>query len=112
MAALFHIHLEQVAHVVQRWRGRPEMALLSHRSRFGVALDHQQPAQHRSILTRNVLPGGFTLVSAERDGAAIDSRGKKNTPTILRHLDETEFGPAFAAHTNRGTQIHRRALKP
>ena len=55
MAAFLDVHLEQVAHVVERGRRLAEVALLFHRRRLGVALDDDQPAQHASGI-RPALP--------------------------------------------------------
>ena len=47
VTAFLDVDLEQVAHVVERGRGLAEMALLLDRGRLGVALDHDEAAQHR-----------------------------------------------------------------
>jgi hypothetical protein len=56
MAAFLDIDLEQVAQIVERGRGLAEMALLLDRGRLGVALDHDQAAQHGAMLARDFLP--------------------------------------------------------
>src|SRR5262249_9937941 len=55
--AFLDVDLEQVAHVVKRGRGLAEMALLLDGGRLGVALDHDQPAQHGAVLPGHLLPG-------------------------------------------------------
>ena len=45
VAALFDVDLEQVAHVIQRRCREREVALLFHRCRLGVALDHEQASK-------------------------------------------------------------------
>ena len=52
MAALLDIDLEQVAQVVERRRGLAEMALLLDGGGLGVALDHDQAAQHGAVFAR------------------------------------------------------------
>src|ERR1700687_6304325 len=56
MAAFLDIDLEQIAQVVERGRGLAEMALLFDRCRLGVALDHDQAAQHGAMFARHFLP--------------------------------------------------------
>ena len=67
MAAFLDIDLEQVAHVVERGRGLAEMALLLDRGRLGVALDHDQAAQHGAMFAGHFLPGRLAVMLAERD---------------------------------------------
>ena len=103
MAAFLDVDLEQVAQVVKRWRGLAEMALLLDRGRLGVALDHDQTAQHGAIFAGHFLPGSFALVAAEGNLAALHLRRQQHAPAIIRHADVVEFGPAF------GIDAHRRA---
>src|ERR1700690_3545457 len=71
VAPLLHIDLEQVAHVVERGRGLPEIALLLDRSGLGVALDHYQAAQHSAVFAGYFLPSVLALVHAEWNLAAL-----------------------------------------
>ena len=80
VAAFLDIDLEQVAHVVERGRGLAEIALLLDRGRLGVALDHDQAAQHGAVFARHFLPGVLALVRAERNLAAFDCCGASSTP--------------------------------
>jgi hypothetical protein len=111
MAAFLDVHLEQVAHVVERRRGLAEMALLLDRGRLGVALDHDQAAQRGAILARHFLPGLLALVHAEVDLAAFLLRGKQNAPAIFGHAHVIELGPAFRVDAHRGAQIDQRLLE-
>src|SRR5271154_2415339 len=56
MAAFLDIDLEQVAQIVERRAAQAEQALLLDRSGLGVALGHDQPAQGRTVLARDLLP--------------------------------------------------------
>ena len=111
MAALLDIDLEQVAHVVERGRGLAEMALLLDRSRLGVALDHDQPAQHGAILARHFLPGRLAVMLAERDDAVFLLRREQDAPAIVRHLHVVELGPAARIDRIGGAQIDQRLLE-
>ncbi len=62
MPPLLDIDLEQVAHVVERGRGRAEMALLLDRRRLGVALAP-------GILTDSTLAGGCRVPGRSGGGA-------------------------------------------
>ena len=87
------------------------MALLLDRGGFGVALDHQQAAQHGAVFAGNFLPGRLALVRAERDGAAFDRGGEQDAPAVFRHVDEAELGPALAADADGGAQVDRGVLE-
>src|SRR3954470_21302021 len=65
MADLLDLDLEQIAQVVERRRGLAEVALPLHRWRLGVALDHDQAAQHVAMLPRHFLPGRLAVMLAE-----------------------------------------------
>ena len=56
MTAFLDIDLKQVAHVIERWRGLAEMALLFDRRWLGVTLHHDKTAQHGAILAGYFLP--------------------------------------------------------
>ena len=83
VAAFLDIDLEQVAHVVERRRGLAEMALLLDRGRLGVALDHDQPAQHRAVFARHFLPGRLAFVRAEGDLAAFRPAAPAGCPSDI-----------------------------
>ena len=78
--ALFHVHLEQVAQVVQARRGQAEAALLLHRGGLGVALHHDQALQAGPVLAGDLLPGRFTLVLAESDPPVLVPLGQEDPP--------------------------------
>ena len=111
MAAFLDIDLEQVAQVVERRRGLAEMALLFDRGRLGVALDHDQAAQHGAMLARHFLPGRLAIILAERDDAIFFLRRQQDAPAIIRHLDIVELGPAARIDRIGGAQIHQRLLE-
>ena len=111
VAAFLDVHLEQVAQVIERRRGGAEVPLLLDRGRFGIALDHQQAAQHGAIFAGHFLPGRLALVRAERDGAAFDLRRQQDAPAVFRHANEIELGPALAADADGGAQIDRAVLE-
>ena len=87
------------------------MTLLLDRGRFGVALDDDQPAQHRAVFARHFLPGRLALMRAEADPAVLDRRREQNAPAVLRHSDIAEFGPALGLDTDRGAQIDEIGLE-
>ena len=111
MAALLDIHLEQVAQVVVRGRGGAEMALLLHRRGLGVALDHQQPAQHGAVFAGHLLPGRLALVRAEGDRAALDRRRQQDAPAVFRHPHVAELRPALGPDADGGAQIDQALLE-
>ena len=111
MAAFLDIDLEQVAQVVERGRGLAEMALLLDRGRLGVALDHDQAAQHGAMLARHFLPGRLAEILAERNDAVLFLRRQQDAPAIVRHLDVVELGPAARIDRIGGAQIDQRLLK-
>ena len=95
VAALFHVDLEQIAHVVERRRGLAEIALLLDRGRLGVALDHDQAAQHGAVFARHFLPGRLAFMRAEGNLAALHLRRQQHAPAVFRHAHVVELGPAF-----------------
>ncbi len=94
---LLDVHLEQVAHVVERRRSLAQVPLLLDRRGLGVALDHDQAAQHGAVLAGDLLPRRLALVRAERDGATLDLRREQDAPPVLRHLDVVEHRPVVGA---------------
>ena len=95
VAAFFHVHLEQVAHVVKRRRGQAEEALLFDRAWLRVALDHDETTQKCTVFTWHFLPGRLTRHLATRDAAIFDLWGKQDAPAVFRHFDVVELGPTF-----------------
>lgn len=111
MAAFLDIDLEQVAQVVERWRGLAEMALLFDRGRLGVALDHDQAAQRGAVFAGHFLPGRLAKVLAEGNDAVLFLRSKEDAPAIFRHLDVVELGPAARIDRIGGAQVNQRLLE-
>jgi hypothetical protein len=94
MAAFLDVHLEQVAHVVERRRGLAEMALLLDRRRLGVALDHDQAAQHGAVLARHFLPGRLALVLAEGDPCGPRPAAQAGCPSGSRASSRSRTWPS------------------
>ena len=84
------------------------MALLLHRRRIGVALDHDQPAQRRTVVARHPLPDRLALVVPEADAPVRLRVREKDAPAIVRHPGEPEVRPAVAVDQGRGAEIHLR----
>jgi hypothetical protein len=87
------------------------MALLFDRSRLGVALDHDQAAQHGAMLTRHVLPRGLAKTLAERHDAVLFLRREQDAPAVFGHAHVVELGPAARIDRIGGAQIDQRFLK-
>ncbi len=111
MTPFFDVDLEQIAQVIERWRGLAEMALLLDRGRFGIALDHDEPPQHGAVFARHFLPGVLALVHAERNLAAFMLWRQQYAPAVFRHAHVIELGPAFGIDADRGAQIDQRFLE-
>src|SRR5207245_2527187 len=80
---LLHVHLEQVAQVVQAGRGGAQVTLLLDRGGLGVALDHDQPLQLGPVLPWHLAPHRLALVLAEPDLAARVPLGQEDAPAVL-----------------------------
>ena len=111
MAAFLDIDLEQVAHVIKRWRGQAKKALLLHRARLCVTLDHDKTTQHRAIFARYFLPRHLTGMLATRDPTILDLRRKEDTPPIFRHFYIVKFCPTACLDTDGGAKINLGILK-
>src|SRR5579863_4160755 len=107
MATLLDIDLKQVAQVVERRRGLAEMTLLFDGGGLGVALNHDQTAQHGAILARHFLPSRLAKMLAERNDAVFLLRSKQDAPAIFRHLDIVELGPAARIDRIGGAQVNQ-----
>ena len=92
--ALLHVHLEQVAQVIQAGRGQAEAALLLHRGGLGVALHHDQALQAGPVLARDLLPGRFALVLAEPDPPVRRPARPGRSPTGSRGAVPGRSGPS------------------
>ena len=102
---LLHVHLEQVAQIVKRRRGRVQMALLLHRRRLGIALGDDDAPQVGAVLARHFLPRVLALVLAKTDLALRLARVEENSPAIVGHFHVIEMRPAVAIDADRGAQI-------
>src|SRR5262245_41943130 len=111
MAAFLDVDLEDVAQIVERGRSLAEVAMLLDRSGLGIALDHDQAAQHGAILARHVLPSRLTVMVAERNFAILLGGREQNAPAIIGHLYVVELGPALGIDRHRGAQIDERLLE-
>ena len=99
--ALFDVHLEQVAQVVERRRGLAEAALLLDRRGLGVALDDDQALQVGAVLAGHLLPDGLALLLAERDAPVGVALGEEHAPPVVLHDHVVEVRPALAARRRR-----------
>src|SRR5579872_3050835 len=88
------------------------MALLLDRGGLGVALHDNEPAQHRAVFARHLLPGRLALMLAEADLAVLDGGREEDAPAVVRHLDVAEFGPALGLDRDRSAQVDWAVLKP
>src|SRR5947199_9909653 len=105
MSSLFDIHLEKIAHVVERRCSFSEQALLLYRCRFGVTLRNNDAAQCRAIFAGNVLPCGLALMIAKMDLAIVIAGNQKYAPAILGHAYVAEVSPTVFFHADGGAQI-------
>src|SRR5688572_372005 len=87
------------------------MALLFDRGGFGIALDHDEAAQHGAIFAGHFLPCRLAIMLATRDGAALDLRREQDAPAILRHPHIIEFRPALGIDADGGAQIDEALLE-
>src|SRR5262245_35295069 len=113
MASFLDVDLKQVAQVIERWAGAPEMPLLLDRCRFRIALRHNQTAQGAAVCPWPGLPDRLALMVSEGNRAVWYRLGQKDAPAILGHLNIVEMRPAVGLHTDGRTQVHvilRRAL--
>src|SRR5664280_3543704 len=79
--------------VIKRWSGVAEHALLLDGCRLGVALSNDQTAQYGAEFTGNLLPDFLPVVVAKAYLAVGVAVGEKDSPTIIRHVDESISGP-------------------
>ena len=111
MAAFLDIDLEQIAQIVERGRGLAEMALLLDGGGLGVALDHDQAAQHGAVFAGHFLPGRLAIMLAEGNRAIFFLRSQENAPAIIGHLHIVELGPAARIDRVGGAQVDQRLLE-
>jgi hypothetical protein len=105
VAALLHVHLEQVAQVVQRRRGVAQQALLLHRRRLGVALRDDQAAEGGAVLAGHVLPDVLAHEVAEADLAVLFLVGQEDAPAVVGHRRVAVAGPARGVDADGGAQV-------
>src|ERR1039458_6158476 len=111
MAAFLDVYLEQIAQVVKRGCGVAKHALLLDRRRLGIALGNDQTAQYGAEFTRNLLPDFLPIVVAKANLAIGVAVGEKDSPAIIRHVDESIGRPTLRVHRGRGAKINVRHLK-
>src|SRR5271156_1541300 len=63
------------------------------------------------MLARHFAPDRLALVLAERNFAIGLWVGEENAPSVVRHLDVAERGPALRVSRDCGPQIHVAALE-
>src|ERR1019366_4025771 len=88
-----------------------EHALLLDRRRLGIALGDDQAAQYGAEFTRNLLPDFLPIVVAKANLAVGIAVREKDSPAVLRHVDESISGPTLRVHRGRGAKINVRHLK-
>ncbi len=94
--ALLHVHLEQVAEVVER-RARPaQLTLLLHRCGLGVSLRDDQPPERAPVLPRHVLPRRLAAVGAEADRPARARARPGRSPSGSRASARSRSAPTPA----------------
>ena len=111
MPALFDVHLEKIAQVIQRRRGVPQHALLLDRCRLSVALGNDQAAQGSTVLARNLLPDFLAVVVPKADLAIKITVGEEDTPAVIRHANVAVGRPSLGVDRGRGAQVHIGDLK-
>ena len=94
VTALFDVHLEEVAQVVEARAMRAEHALLLDAGRLGVALDDDQAPQRVAELARHLLPRRLALEVAEADAAIVRRLGQEDAPAVLGQLARSRSGPS------------------
>ncbi len=105
VAAFFDVDLVQVAQVVLARRGQPQVALLFHRGRLGVALRDDDAAQVGAVLAGHLAPRRLALVVTEVDRAIGIARVQEDAPAIVLHLHVAELRPALRIDADRGAQV-------
>ena len=105
MTTFFYVDLEQVAQVVERRRGVAKQTLLLDRSRLGVALRDDQPAEGRAIFARHFLPHVLPHVVAKAYLATRLLVGHEDTPSIVGHWRVAITGPTRRINANGSAQI-------
>ena len=70
------------------------------------------PAQHVSVLTGDLLPGGVVPVVAETDLAIGLRIREEDAPAIVGHAYVVEVCPSVSLHTHRGPKEDVLFLKP
>jgi len=87
------------------------MALLFDGCGFGVALDHDQTAEHRAIFAGHFLPGRLATMFPERNDAILFLRREQDAPAVFRHSHIVELGPAARIDRIGSAQIDQRLLE-
>ena len=105
VTAFFHVHLEQIAEVVQRRCRATERTLLLDARRLGITLRDDEAAEAVAELARNFIPHRLALEIAKAVDAAFDLRLEEDAPAILRHLHVIEVGPAIGLDRDGGAQV-------
>ena len=103
--ALFDVHLEQVAHVVQRRGGVAQQPLLLDARGLGVGLGDDDAPQHAAQLARHVLPRRLAVEIAAGHDAVRVRLGQEDAPPVVGHLHVVEVRPALGVHRDGGAQV-------
>src|ERR1039458_6795394 len=86
-------------------------ALLLDRRRLGIALCDDEAAQYSAEFTGNLLPDFLPIAIAKANLAVGIAVSEKDSPAVLRHMDESISGPTLRVHRGRGAQINVSHLK-
>ena len=105
VAPFLHVHLEQVAKVVEARAERAEHTLLLDAGRLGVALRDDEATQRVAELAGHFLPHRLPLEVAEADAPVRLRLGEKDAPAVLRHLHVVEVRPAVRVDADGGAQV-------
>ena len=81
VARFLDVHLEEVAHVVERRRGERQPALLLHRAGLGVALRDDQAAQFVAMFARALPPSTRRRCSRRNGSGARPSPARGRSPS-------------------------------
>ncbi len=112
VAAFLHVHLEEIAQVVEAGRGLAQEPLLLDARGLGVALGHDEAAQRVAVLAGDDIPGRLAHHVAKSDPAIRGRVGQEDPPPVLGHLHVVELGPAVGVHAGGGAEPDLFLLEP
>src|SRR6266478_3160987 len=110
MTGFFDVNLKQIAHVVKRWSGGTEVALLLDGGGLGVTLRDDDATKLFAIFAWDLLPGSFIGSITETDFTILRRR-EKNSPAIFRHPDVGVICPTIGGGADSGTKVDLTGVK-